>query len=90
MQIHLPNTVEVLWYRKIPKFSDGRKICCTIPKIQTKTPNFRVFRQKYANEIANSEDPDQTAREQSDLGLHYLPRPFCPKTLDHYGMFSCL
>ena len=28
--------------------------------------------------IANSVDPDQTAA-QSDLGLHCLPRPFCPK-----------
>ena len=37
-----------------------------------------VFRQKDANGIANSEDPDQTA--QSDLGLHCLPRPICPKT----------
>ena len=24
-------------------------------------------------------------KEQSDLGLHCLPRPICPKTLDHYG-----
>ena len=23
--------------------------------------------------------------EQTDLGLHCLPRPICPKTLDHYG-----
>ena len=30
-------------------------------------------------EIANSEDPDQTAAEQSDLGLHCLPRPIGPK-----------
>ena len=28
---------------------------------QTKRPNHRVFRQKDANGIANSEDPDQTA-----------------------------
>ena len=37
--------------------------------------------------MANSEDPDQTAplEEQSDLGLHCLPRPICPKTLDHYN-----
>ena len=34
-----------------------------------------------ANGIANSEDPDQ-----SDLGLHCLPRPFCPKTQDHLGI----
>ena len=23
--------------------------------------------------------------EQSDLGLHCLPRPICPKTKDHYS-----
>ena len=41
----------------------------------------RVFRQKDANGKANSEDPDQTApTKQSDLGLHCLPRPICPKT----------
>ena len=45
-----------------------------------------------AADIANSVDPDQTAPrgavdpdqtaplEQSDLGLHCLPRPVCPKT----------
>ena len=48
-------------YRKVPKFSDARKICCNLPKIQTKRPNLRVFHQKAANGIANSEDPDQTA-----------------------------
>ena len=48
-------------YRKVPKFSDNRKLCCNLPKIQTKRPNLRVFHQKDANEIANSEDPDQTA-----------------------------
>ena len=25
--------------------------------------------------------------EQSDLGLHCLPGPICPKTYDHYGTF---
>ena len=35
--------------------------CCNLPKIPVKRPNFRVFRQKDANGIANSEDPDQTA-----------------------------
>ena len=34
-----------------------------------------------ANGMANSVDPVQT--EQSDLGLHCLPRPICPKTSDH-------
>ena len=32
--------------------------------------------------VANSVDPDQ---EQSDWGLHYLPRPVCLKTKDHHG-----
>ena len=36
---------------------------------------------KDVNEIADSVDPDQTApKEQSDLGLHCLPRPVCPNT----------
>ena len=52
--------------RKVPKFLDARKLCCNLPKIQTKRPNLRVFHQKDANGIANSEDPDQTA----SLGLH--------------------
>ena len=47
--------------RKVPKFSDARKHCCNLPKIQTKRPNLRVFCQNDANGIANSEDPDQTA-----------------------------
>ena len=48
-------------YRKIPTFLDARKLFCNPPKIQTKRLNLRVFRQKDANGIANSEDPDQTA-----------------------------
>ena len=48
-------------YCKVPKFSDPRKLCCNLPQIQTDRPNFRVFRQKSADGIANSEDPDQTA-----------------------------
>ena len=46
---------------KVPKFSDTRKICCYLPKIQTKRPNRRVFLQKVADGKANSEDPDQNA-----------------------------
>ena len=45
----------------------------------------RVFCQKDANVIANSDDPDETAPKQSDLGLHCLPRHICPKTYGHYG-----
>ena len=48
-------------YRKVPKFSDYRKLCCKLPKIQTKRPNHRIFCPKAAIGIANSEDPDQTA-----------------------------
>ena len=48
-------------YHKVPKFSDARKLCCNLPQTQEKRPNLRVFRQKDANGIANSEDPDQTA-----------------------------
>ena len=48
-------------YCKVPKFSDARKNCSNLPKIQEKRPNLWVFRQKDANGIANSEDPDQTA-----------------------------
>ena len=54
-------TTLLLTYRKVPKFLDTRNFCCNLPKIQTKKRNPRVFRQKDANGIANSEDPDQTA-----------------------------
>ena len=50
-----------LHYRKVPKFSDTRKLCCNLLKIQTKRPILRIFLEKDANGIANSEDPDQTA-----------------------------
>ena len=48
-------------YRKVPKFLNTRKLCCKLPKIQEKRPILRVFHQKDANGIANSEDPDQIA-----------------------------
>ena len=48
-------------YRKVPKFSDAKRLCCNLPKIQTKRPNLRVFCQNDANGIANSEESDQTA-----------------------------
>ena len=56
--------VNISWlnrYRKVPKFSDARKLCCNQPKIQTKGPNLRLLHQNDANGIANSEDTDQTA-----------------------------
>ena len=39
-----------LYYRKVPQFSDARKLCCNLPKIPTKRLNLlRVFCQKDAN-----------------------------------------
>ena len=48
-------------YRKVPKFWNARKLCCNVPKIQTKRPNLWLFHQKDVNGIASSEDPGQTA-----------------------------
>ena len=55
------DTDQALHYHKVPKFSDTRKLCCNLPENQTMEPNLRVFRQKDAHGIANSEDPDRTA-----------------------------
>ena len=55
---------KMLNYHKVPKFSDARKRCCNLPKIQEKMPNLWVFLRKEANGIANSEDPDQTANSE--------------------------
>ena len=55
---------------------------CYVPKIQIKRPNLRIFCQKDANGIANSEDPDQ-----ADLRLHCLLRPVCPQIWVYYGMW---
>ena len=65
-------------FHKIPKHSDTRKICCNPPKVRMKWHYHRVTHPKDAHGMANSVDPDQTA--QSDLGLHSLLRPVCPKT----------
>ena len=45
-------------------------------KFKQRGQTLRVFCQNGANGIAISEDPE----EQSDLGLHCLPRAICPKT----------
>ena len=45
---------------KFRNFMDTRKLCCNLPKIQTKRPKLRVLYQNIANGIENSEDPDQT------------------------------
>ena len=46
-------------------------------------PKDALMHPKDADRMANSVDPDQT--KQSDLGLHCLPRPDCPKTWEHYS-----
>ena len=48
-------------YRKVPKFSDTKNLSEIYLKIQIKKPNLKVFHQNHAKEIANSENPDQTA-----------------------------
>ena len=45
-------------YRKVSNFSNARKLCCNLPKIHENRPNLKVFHQKDANGIANSDDPD--------------------------------
>ena len=48
-------------YRKVPKFSDARKLCCNLPQIKQRGKTLRIFHPKDVNGIANSEDPDQIA-----------------------------
>ena len=52
-------------YRKGPKFSDARNFAVIHLKFKQKIPNLKVFCQKHANGIANSEDPDKTAPRSS-------------------------
>ena len=81
-----PNQGVQCLYRKFPKYSDTQNICCNHSKIWTKWLYHRVMSPNDADGMANSVDPDQTAPlEQSDLGLHYLLRPICPKTSENYG-----
>ena len=49
-------------YHKVPKFSDAKNLCCNHPKIQTKRPIPKGYFVKMVQmEVANSDDPDQTA-----------------------------
>ena len=47
-------------YHKVPKFSDARNFPVIHLKFKQRS-NLKVFCQKHANGIANSEGPDQTA-----------------------------
>ena len=55
------NNFVFMEYCKVPKFSDARKLCCNLSKIQTEGASLRVFCQKDAKGKANSVDLDQTA-----------------------------
>ena len=68
-------------YRKIPKYLDTRKIAVIILKFVQCVSTNRVMSPTDADRMATSVDPDQTLLlEQSDLGLHCLPRPTFLKT----------
>ena len=69
---------------KFLNFWMPEKRCCTVPKIQTKGPNLRVFCQKVANGIANSENPEQTDPRSSLIWVCIV----CPDLLDNYSNCS--
>ena len=48
----------------------------------------RVLSPKDADKMANSVDLDQTAPRSSLIWVYSLPKPACPKTLDHNDMHS--
>ena len=64
-------------YGNFPKFLDIFKNVRNPFKIRTLWCYHTVMSPKDADIKANCEDPDQTAQEQSDLGLHFQPRPIC-------------
>ena len=59
-------------YRKVPKFSNARKLCCNLPKIEEQRLNLWVFRKKDANGIANIELFSQTYMSENFGSLQYL------------------
>ena len=48
-------------YRKVPKFSDTRKFCCNLSKVQIKRSYDRKKCAQKADGMTNIVDPDQTA-----------------------------
>ena len=69
-------------YRKAPKNLDTRKNYCNYLNIWLIWIFHGVMHLNDADGMANSVEPDQTAplgAVQSDLGLHCLLRPVCPK-----------
>ena len=79
-------------YHKNPKFSD----IWMCAEILTKRFFHIVLCPKGEDGMTKSVDPDQTAHrgaEQSDLGLHCLPRPVCLSenlgSLWYFVIFRC-
>ena len=56
---HFVAHLTLIVYRKVPKFSDGRKLCCNLSKVQIKRSLNR--KKLCAGGMTNSVDPDQTA-----------------------------
>ena len=54
-------SLNIIKYRKLPKFSDARNFAVIHLKFKQRGQTLRVFCQNGAYGIANSEDPDQTA-----------------------------
>ena len=77
-----PRAVTENSYRKIPKFSDARKICCNLQKIKRRGQTLGYFVKKMEMELQTVKTLIRLLlEEQSDLGLHCLPTPICPKKL---------
>ena len=60
-------------YRKFPKYSDTPKICCIHSKNWTVWLYHRVMSPNDADGMANSVDPDQTARSRLNLVCKVCP-----------------
>ena len=65
------------------------KLRDTLNNDHSKNPTIRflqgVMPPKDMDNIAKSEDLDQSAKERSDQDLYFLPRPICSEIQDHYG-----
>ena len=70
---------------KVPEFLDARKLCCNLSKIQGKEAKpIKVF--FFLSKWCKWNSKQCIPEEQSELGLHFCPRPICSKILDRYGI----
>ena len=78
----------VLQYHKSPKVSDSQNVAEIT--IKFKQRGLSIEKVCLKGGMTNSVDPDQTAprEEQSDLGLHCLPRRVCPKASKFQSFFT--